>query len=63
MDGLERVKLWRVLEGEGGGTMANTPDGPKWTAWSVARWRDRGLGVSGCVAVALRTALNGRPRV
>ena len=21
--------------------MANTPDGPKWTAWSVARWRDR----------------------
>ena len=21
--------------------MANTPDGPKWIAWSVARWRDR----------------------
>ena len=43
--------------------MVNTPDGPKWTAWSVARWRDRGLGEGGrWPAMALRTALNGRPR-
>ena len=27
--------------------MVNTPDGRKWTAWSVARWRDRGLGEGG----------------
>ena len=28
--------------------MANTPDGPKWTAWNVTRWRARDLSVSEC---------------
>ena len=28
--------------------MATTSDGPKWTAWSVTRWRARSSGVSGC---------------
>ena len=37
-----RVELWRVLEGEGEETMANTPNGPNGTVWSVARWKDRG---------------------
>ena len=41
--------------------MANTRNGPKWTAWSVARG-GIGLGELGWgAAMALRTALNGRP--
>ena len=41
--------------------MANTSDGPKWTVWSVARG-GIGLGELGWgAAMALRTALNGRP--
>ena len=56
----EGVECWW---GEKGGTMANTPDGPKWTAWSVTGWRARNSGVSEWVEEnALRTALNGRPR-
>ena len=31
------------MGGEGG-----DDDGPKWTAWSVTRWRARSSGVSGC---------------
>ena len=41
------------LEGFGRGawvTMAITPDGPKWTARSASRCRDRGVGGSGGVS-------------
>ena len=33
--------------GAGRATMANTPDGPKWTARSASRCRDRWLGEAG----------------
>ena len=60
----KRVRLWGRV------TISNDPDGPKWTAWSVSRWRDRGLGETGGSQsrrsngqeLALRTALNGRRR-
>ena len=37
-------KLW---EGDRKGDDVTDPDGPKWTAWSVSRCRDRGLGETG----------------
>ena len=36
-----------VLEGDRKGDDVTDPDGPKWTAWSVSRCRDRGLGETG----------------
>ena len=33
-----------VVEGNRKGDDVTDPDGPKWTAWSVSRCRDRGLG-------------------
>ena len=36
-----------VLEGDRKGDDVADPDGPKWTAWSVSRCRDRGLGETG----------------
>ena len=36
-----------VLEGDRKGDDVTDPDGPKWTAWSVSRSRDRGLGETG----------------
>ena len=36
-----------VVEGDRKGDDVTDPDGPKWTAWSVSRCRDRGLGETG----------------
>ena len=36
-----------VVEGDRRGDDVTDPDGPKWTAWSVSRCRDRGLGETG----------------
>ena len=36
-----------VVEGDKKGDDVTDPDGPKWTAWSVLRCRDRGLGETG----------------
>ena len=52
LDGVGAMKSFggcgrEVVEGEKKGGDVTDPDGPKWTAWSVARCRDRGLGETG----------------